>query len=64
MVVGFTTTCAIGAYHQLNRAHSEMYLIQRYVIEFVRDLWQVGGFILVVVGQLFYFSCGRSVVLF
>jgi hypothetical protein len=45
MVVGFTTTCAIGAYHQLNHAHSEMYLIQRYVIEFVRDLWQVGGFL-------------------
>jgi hypothetical protein len=27
-------------------------------------LWQVSGFILVVVGQLFYFSRGRSVVLF
>jgi len=25
-------------------------------------LWQVGGFILVVAGQLFYLNCGRSVV--
>jgi len=31
---------------------------------FYFSLWLVCGFILVVVGQLFYFSCGRSVVLF
>jgi len=32
MVVGFTTTCAISAYHH-------------YVIKFVSDLRQVGGFL-------------------
>ena len=34
MVVGFTITCAISAYHH-------------YVIEFVSDLRQVGSFLLV-----------------
>ena len=28
-----------------NPAHCEMYLIQHYVIKFVSDLWQVGGFL-------------------
>ena len=49
MVVGFTTT-----YMHLvpittkvvssNPAHSEVFLIQHYVIKFVSDLQQVGGF--------------------
>jgi hypothetical protein len=38
MVVGFTTSCAISAYH------GEVYWIQHYVIKFVSDLWQVGWF--------------------
>ena len=43
MVVGFTTTCAISVPITkkvviLNRAHGEVYLIQRYVIKFVSDL--------------------------
>jgi hypothetical protein len=29
----------------LNPAHGEVYSIQHYVIEFVSDLWQVGGFL-------------------
>ena len=49
MVVGFTTACAISAYHtkvvSLNLVHSEVYLIQYYVIKFVSDFWQVCGFI-------------------
>ena len=28
-----------------NHADGEVYLIQQYVIKFVRDLWQVGGFL-------------------
>ena len=28
-----------------NLAHSEVYLIQHYVIKFVSDLWQGGGFL-------------------
>ena len=28
-----------------NAAHGEVYLIQHYVIKFVSDLWQVGGFL-------------------
>jgi hypothetical protein len=47
MVVGFTTTYAISAYHhwccefesRLGRG------VQHYVIKFVSDLWQVGGFL-------------------
>ena len=39
MVVGFTTTCAIR-----NPVHGEVYSIQHYVIKFVSDLRQVGGF--------------------
>jgi len=27
-----------------NPVHAEMYSIQHYVIKFVSDLWQVGGF--------------------
>ena len=37
MVVGFTTTCAISAYHHTscstNTAHGEVYSIQYYVIK-------------------------------
>jgi hypothetical protein len=48
MVVGFTATYAISAYHpkvvSLNPAHGEMYSIQHYVIKFISNLWQVGGF--------------------
>jgi hypothetical protein len=43
MVVGFTTTCAISAYH--HSVHGKVYLIQHYVIKFVCDLRQVGGFL-------------------
>jgi hypothetical protein len=28
-----------------NPAHGELYSIQHYVIKFVSDLWQVGGFL-------------------
>ena len=38
MVVGFTTTCAI-------KVHGKVYSIQHYVIKFVSDLRQVGGFL-------------------
>jgi len=44
MVVGFITTYAISAMSS-NPAHGEMYTIQHYVIRFVSDLRQVGGFL-------------------
>ena len=48
-VVGFSTTYVISAYHHLHcefESHScEVYLIQHYVIKFVSDLRQVGGFL-------------------
>ena len=47
MVVGFTATCAISAYHQVvssNPAHGQVYSIQHYVIKLVSNLRQVGGF--------------------
>jgi hypothetical protein len=48
-VVGFTTTCAISAYHhyscEFNPIHGDVYSIQHYVIKFVGDLPQVGGFL-------------------
>jgi len=28
-----------------NPAHGEMYSIQHYVVQFVSDLWKVGGFL-------------------
>jgi hypothetical protein len=50
VVVGFTTTCAVSAYHHQvvssNPVHGEVYLIQHYVIKFVSDLRQVSGFFL------------------
>ena len=51
MVVGFTTTFTISAYHH-NRCEFEsrswrVYSIQHYVIKFVSDLRHVGGFLMV-----------------
>ena len=49
MVVGFTTTFAISAYHHLRyefeSCSGEVYSIQRYAIKFISDLGQVGGFL-------------------
>jgi hypothetical protein len=49
MVVGFTTTLAISAYHhwswEFESAHGEVYSIQQYVIKLVSDFRQVGGFL-------------------
>jgi hypothetical protein len=49
MLVGFITTYAISAYHHYRREFEprsyEAYLIQHYVIKFVSDLRQVGGFL-------------------
>ena len=48
MVVGFITTYAISCYqHQreLESQSSEVYSIQHYVIKFVSDLQQVGGYL-------------------
>jgi hypothetical protein len=51
LIVGFTTTCAISAYHHKScefeppPVHGEMYSIQHYMIKFDSDLRQVGGFL-------------------
>jgi len=49
MVVRFTTTCTISAYHhercEFEPRSGEVYSIQYYVIKFVSDLRQVGGFL-------------------
>ena len=49
MIVGFTTTDAISAYHycscEFEARSGEMYSIQNYVIKFNSDLRQVGGFL-------------------
>jgi len=49
MVVILTSTCAISAITtkvvSLNPIYGEVYLIQHYVIKFVSDLQQVGGFL-------------------
>jgi hypothetical protein len=52
MVVGYITTYAISVYHHLrcefeSRA-GEVYSIQHYVIKFVSDLQQGGGFLRVI----------------
>jgi hypothetical protein len=47
MVVGFTTTYAIGARHQLCCEFESRSGVQHYVIKFVSDLRKVGGFLLV-----------------
>jgi hypothetical protein len=46
MVVGFTTTYAISAYHHWCREFESQSGggVQHYVIKFVSDLQQVGGF--------------------
>ena len=48
MVVGFTTTCAIGGYHlescDFDSCSCEVCSIQHYVIKFVSDLRQVSGY--------------------
>jgi len=49
MVVGYTIICAIGTYQctkvvSSNPVNGEAYSIQHYVIKFVSDLRQVGGF--------------------
>jgi hypothetical protein len=49
MVVGFTTIYAISVYHHwrcdFESRSGEMYSKQQYVIKFVSDLRQVGGFL-------------------
>ena len=49
MVVRFTITLAISAYHhwscEFKSNYGKVYLIQHYVIKFVSDLRQVGGFL-------------------
>ena len=49
MVVEFPTTCAIDASDRyccgFEPVHGEEYMIQHYVIQFVSDLQQVGGFL-------------------
>jgi hypothetical protein len=49
MVVGFTTTCAISAYHHqacdFESCSWRVYLIQHYVIKFVSDLRHICGFL-------------------
>ena len=49
MLVGFTTTYAISAYHHrrgdFELRSCEVYSIQHYVIKFVSDLRQVDGFL-------------------
>jgi hypothetical protein len=48
MVVEFTTTCGMSTYHHLccefKSRSGKVYSIQHYVIKFVSDLQQVGGF--------------------
>ena len=47
MVVGFTTTYAISAYHHWSCEFESRsgWGVQHYVIKFVSDLWQVGCFL-------------------
>jgi hypothetical protein len=49
MVVGFTTTYAINAYHhkccEFESHSGEVYSVQHYVIKFVSNLWQNNGFL-------------------
>jgi hypothetical protein len=40
-----TNTQSIEVHIFVMHAHGEVYSIQLYVIKFVRDLWQVGGFL-------------------
>jgi hypothetical protein len=47
----------------MNPAHGEMYSIQHYVIKFVSDLWQIGGFNreCFLVGNNFHLICSYVV---
>ena len=49
MVVGAITTYAVNAYHhfhcEFETCSDEVFLIQHYVIKFVSDMRQVGGFL-------------------
>ena len=49
MVIGFTTTYVISAYHhnscEFDSARGEVYSIQHHVIKFVSDFQMVGGFL-------------------
>ena len=49
MVVGFTTTCAISGYHHLSCKFEPRTCRSVpdtcYVMKFISDLWQVGGFL-------------------
>jgi len=49
MVVGFITTYAMHIYHhqrcEFESRSGEVYSIKQYVIKFVSDLRQVGGFL-------------------
>jgi hypothetical protein len=48
MVVGFSTTYAINAYHHQREFESrsgEVYSIQHYVIKFISELQKVSGFL-------------------
>ena len=49
IIVGFITTYAISAYHyqrcEFEPRSIEVYSIQHYVIMFVTDLRQIGGFL-------------------
>ena len=47
MVVGFTTTYAISAYRYCEFESRSWRSVQHYVIKFVSDFRQVGGFLLV-----------------
>jgi hypothetical protein len=49
MEVRFTTTYGISAWSvtkvlSSNSANGEVYSMERYVMQFVSDLWQIGGF--------------------
>jgi hypothetical protein len=48
-ISGFTTTCAISAYQhwccEFEPRSGEMYSILHYVIKFVSNIWQVSGFL-------------------
>jgi len=56
MVIGFTTTYAISAYHHwcCEFESRSGRVVQHYVIKFVSDLRQVGGFLRVLRFPLLY----------
>jgi len=47
MVIGFTTTYAISAYHHwcCEFESGSGRGVQHYMMKFVSDLWQIGGFL-------------------